>query len=500
MKLIQDNPYRIAGILANASEREVVRQKGKITRYAPIGKQVKSEFDFSFLPNVDRTDANAVNKAFSGIEQNQDKVSQSLFWFLKVNPFDETAITHLINGDKDKAIEIWEKVTDGKEVNSKNYSCFNNVGTLKLLGNSKEEIKAGIEAKIKLIESTSFANFVHTVADQTYTIDNQKQAEKFVDDLLKQFKGKYSNTDTLKLFSNCNGTTQKYLSQKFTEEPLHKIETQIESTKNKRKFNKSGAYEFGVKLFESCKADLATLKSLLGTSDLKYKMIADNLAKEVMQCGIEYFKELQEKKDPTEEGLELLNYAKSIAIGSQTLERIKSNIEAIEEFKDKEISQAIALLKSVKDAYETNEAQIKTQVRIQEASLSYGQSINWSKVNTLIRNSINWDKVVELILNVIPRQSIDKIKNNQNASKTSNYKKLVEFIIDKLNYSQKSKIQYLQYWETVQTTRSTSIPTSRTTTSSTYSSSSSSSGSEVPWLKIIGWGIFIIILIRACAE
>jgi hypothetical protein len=30
MKLIQDNPYRIAGILANASEREVVRQKSKI--------------------------------------------------------------------------------------------------------------------------------------------------------------------------------------------------------------------------------------------------------------------------------------------------------------------------------------------------------------------------------------------------------------------------------------------------------------------------------------
>ncbi|MEZ4986232.1 MAG: hypothetical protein R2795_14530 [Saprospiraceae bacterium] len=58
-------------------------------------------------------------KAFSGIEQNQDKVSHSLFWFLKVNTFDETAINYLINGDKEKAVEIWDKVTNGKEVTSK---------------------------------------------------------------------------------------------------------------------------------------------------------------------------------------------------------------------------------------------------------------------------------------------------------------------------------------------------------------------------------------------
>lgn len=331
MKLIQDNPYRIAGILSNANARELERQKAKITRYASIGRQVDSELDFPFLGNIDRSES-SITKAFSGIEQNQDKVSHSLFWFLKANTFDETAINYLINGDKDKAVEIWDKVTNGKEVTSKNFSCFNNIGTLKLLSDSKDEIKEGLEAKIKLIESSNFADFVHTVADQTYTIDNQKQAEKFVDDVLKQFKGQYSSSDTLKLFSNCNGTTQKYLSQKFTEEPLHNIESQIESTKNKRKTNKSGAYELGLKLFVNCKDDLATLKSLLGISDLKYKMIADNLAKEVMQCGIDYFQEWKESKNPSEEGLKLLKYAQSIAIGSQTKDRIKENINGIEEW------------------------------------------------------------------------------------------------------------------------------------------------------------------------
>ena len=40
-----------------------------------------------------------------------------------------------------------------KDVNSKNFSAFNNIGTLYLLENSKENIKQGITAKIKLIES-----------------------------------------------------------------------------------------------------------------------------------------------------------------------------------------------------------------------------------------------------------------------------------------------------------------------------------------------------------
>lgn len=505
MKLIQDNPYRIAGILANSSEKELQKQKSKITKYASIGKQVDSELDFPFFRNIDRSES-SITKAFSGIEQNQDKVSHSLFWFLKANTFDETAINYLINGDKDKAVEIWDKVTNGKEVTSKNFSCFNNIGTLKLLSDSKDEIKEGLEAKIKLIESSNFADFVHTVADQTYTIDNQKQAEKFVDDVLKQFKGQYSSSDTLKLFSNCNGTTQKYLSQKFTEEPLHNIESQIESTKNKRKTNKSGAYELGLKLFVNCKDDLATLKSLLGTSDLRYKMIADNLAKEVMQCGIDYFKELQDVKDPSEEGLKLLKYAKSIAVGSQTKERIDSNIGGMEEFKEKDITQAIMLLKSVKEAYENAYNEIvkmaKKQLGIYEEDefIEIGgqrvrmprlqhihnpfetRTINYSAVEDAAKKSINWEKVIELIEEVIPINSIEKIKNTSNTEKINEFKSLVKFIQGKVSYTYANKIKYLNYWEVARK------PTSSPTSSSSSTTSTSNSGSSGCYIATMAYG------------
>jgi hypothetical protein len=451
MKLIQDNPYRIAGILANSSEKELQKQKSKITKYASIGKQVDSELDFPFFGNVDRSES-SITKAFSGIEQNQDKVSHSLFWFLNANKIDEIAIKHLIVADKEKAIEQWEKVTEGKEVTSKNFSCFNNIGTLKLLGESKQELQEGIEAKIKLIESPSFVDFVHTVADQTYTIDNQRQTEKFVDDILKQVKGKYSSADTLKLFSNCNGTIQKYLSQKFTEEPLHKIEGQIERCKKKRKENKRNAYEFGLKLYTNTKDDLTLLKSILGTNDLKYKALADQLANEIMQCGIDYFNESQEnnsRDNYLESSQKLTKLADSIAVGKMAKDRAKDSLSTLEDMKDREINKAIAILSSIKLAYEKAISEIDAQVARMRMTMSYNQTINYSKVDKMKAECLNWDKVVEVVSDGISTNDVEIIQRCSNQSKVSEYKNLVDFLIGKLGPIQINQIKHICYWKDV---------------------------------------------------
>lgn len=373
----------------------------------------------------------------------------SLFWFLNASPFDNTAIEYLKNGDKEKALEIWEKVTTDKDVNSKNFSAFNNLGTYKLLSTDKSDIKTGIEAKIKLIYSDFFDSFIHAVADETYSIDNQKQSEKLIDELLIQFKNKYSITETWKLFERCNSETQKYLSKKFTEEPLHKIENNIESCKKKRKADKGNAYKFGLNLFTNTKDDLSILKSLLGTSDLKYKAIADQLANEIMQCGIDYFNENQEN-DSNENYLEssqkLTKLADSIAVGMLAKDRAKDSLATLSEMKDREIGNAITLLQSIKDAYESNKVKIEAQVLAMP--LGYNQTINWTKVNKMIEESIDWNKVVDMILETIPKSNVDKIRQVNDTVRLEKYKSLVDFLIGKLGFAQTNKIKYLAYWRT----------------------------------------------------
>lgn len=440
MDLIKNNPYRIIGILSNASARDIQTRKSRITAYAKIGKQVTSEYDFYFLDSIDR-DQNKIEKAFSVIQQSKDMLENSLFWFLSTNKFDETAISYLINGDKNKATEIWEKVTIDKEITSKNYSCFNNIGTLKLLGESQDEIKEGIEKKIKLIESEKFTDFVHDVAGTAYIVDNQKQVKGFIDDILKQLQGKYSNAELLKLFNNCSGDTQKYLSQKFTEEPIHNIESEIDNVKKQRNENKINAYTLGLKLQKNTNSDLILLKSLLGITDLKYKMIADNLAKEIMQCGIDYFNESQEndsKEDYLENAMQLNKLAESIAVGKLTKDRAKDHIATLEEMKDIELIQVVGLLKSVKDLYEENKekiyAQIRKELNIGNLSSSemirLSKNINMSAVEDHIKNSIEWHKVNGMINDLLSDNNLKKIKESNKDEQKIEFLELMNWLKD----------------------------------------------------------------------
>jgi len=451
MELIQNNPYRIAGILSNATERELQKQKTKIKAYSKVGKEIKSDYDFQILESITRT-VDSIDKAFSNVEQNQDKVNFALFWFLNANPFDKTAIEYLKNGDSEKAFEIWEKVTLNKEVNSKNFSAFNNLGTYKLLSQSQDAIKEGIEAKIKLIESEYFENFVHSVADETFTIDNEKQIEKLVDELLTQFKNQYSSSETLQLFSNCNGSTQNYLSKKFTEEPLHNIESQISRSKNKRKDNKIDAYQFGLNLATNCKDDLVTLQSLLGITDLKYKTIADQLANEIMQCGIDYFNESLENDSSDnylEQAQKLTKIADRIAVGKLTKDRAKDSLASLADMKDREINQAIAVLGSIKLAYDKAISEIDAQVSSMIMNMPYNQSINYSKVSKMKASCLNWSKVVELVSSEISLNDIDTIKNCSNQSKVSEYQNLVDFLFSKLGPIQINQVKHICYWKDV---------------------------------------------------
>lgn len=157
--------------------------------------------------------------------------------------------------------------------------------------------------------------------------------ERFVDSLLAQLAEKYSNNEIIQFFKNSDKTVLDIFYRKFTKEPIHNIESQISITSEKRKSDANNAYALGLKLYEDCKKDLETLRSILGKKDLTYKMTAENLAKEVMQCGIDYFIAWRDTKDPSTEALDLLNIAEEIAIYNQTIDRIKENIKGIEEWR-----------------------------------------------------------------------------------------------------------------------------------------------------------------------
>jgi hypothetical protein len=210
--------------------------------------------------------------------------------------------------------------------------------------------------------------------------------------------------------------------------------------------------------------------------------------------------EIDSETDYTEIAMKLAKQAEALAIGKLTKDRIKDSIETLEGMKEKELSQAIAVLRAIKDAYEEACRQIDKQVdellydtfgTIKFPKLNV--SINWSKVERMKRNCLAWDKVSEVIREAIPPQNIDKIKQASNVSKISEYKSLVNFVLSKISNSYKSRIAYINYWKTPELTTSSSSSSSSSRT--TISSSTSSSQSDFEFAPNAWWILGLLGLI-----
>jgi hypothetical protein len=374
----------------------------------------------------------------------------------------------LKSGDIEGAYEIWDKLINNtdeegkkiwKPVTERNYSAFHNYSLLNFIRANGNFSNAIVES-LYFLECDLVQKFVSSVADETHKTNKKELQLLFLNQLHSDIEA--NNKSLLPKFLETLNK-QEFIAKQdfmkgFVQKYIEQIEHKIETAKNKRKADKANAAEAGQELYTSTSNDLAQFKSIVGASDLKYTSIADKIASEILQCSIDYFNYMQEidsETDYPEIAMKLAKQAETIAVGKLTKDRIKDNIETLERMKEKELVQAIELLKSIKEAYETNKATIIDKVRAMP--LRYNQRINWSKVNQMIEKSIDWDKVVELILQVIPPQNIEKIKQASNASNISEYKSLVEFVLSEISNPYKSRIAYINYWETPKrTTRSQS--------------------------------------------
>lgn len=425
MQTIKNNPFRIAGLLANATEREILRQKSKSEAYISVGKEIETEVDFKCVGKIIRTEEN-IQKSFSDINQNQNKLEHALFWFTNEGPYDELAFGQLKAGEEQKAIEIWIKVTKDKDVKANQFSCFNNLSTYKLLSQNKEDIKDGIALKIKLIESNCFKDFVHLVADKTLSFEKDNIVKKFIDLLFIEFEKDFNTKEIYDLFELSTEKSKDYLTEKITSQPIRKIEHKIDDAKEKRKKNKIKAYKLGLELYNETKNEISLLKGFLPKSNLRYISISDKLANEVMQCGIDYFNESQDNDSTepyTDKAQELNNLALSLAVGQLTIDRANDSIKTLEEIKNQFIIDVINLLTQVKKAYEENRRKVLAEVKKLEQSepFLFGlKTINQSAVRDSINNSIDWGKVNEHLQEVLPKESLVDIKNSNNSElKTS---------------------------------------------------------------------------------
>jgi len=461
MEIIKNNPFRILGLLSNATERDILRQKSKIQAHLNVGKNINLDFDLPLFGELKRNQ-DSLSLALSQLESDLNKVQNALFWMINHSSYDQIALDHMKNGDHSKAKDIWAKVTGPKQINAQNISATLNLSTILIfqafVGSDIDFrlLSSGLAKKLHLVNSEEFGDFVHSIAGQNFRVSKDKLSEFLIssvcDELLKRYKSGNENTfDNIhELYQDIEGEYADLLKKYLSQEYFNIIENEISKAQEKRRLNAKDSIPCADNLVRSTEKSYNLLVKILGRSNFRFRDISDKLALEILQCGIDYFKAFEDSStDPSSESLRLFKKANSIAIGTLALERIKENTEGISEWiatkderdKNKKIRSEMDAIQSLIlniDSYDTaKEAVLKGKTYLKKIKKILGRKDEvYIELSSLL--------VMAILGFTIPR--INKIQSEFKPSNYQGYSPQISFIF--LQEEVNSSMELLNLLET----------------------------------------------------
>lgn len=367
MQVIKNNPYRTIGLLAGASLKDQTRQANRLKQFVEAEQEVTDDFSFPVFGNVNRT-VNSIGDAVSKLNLNNDRMNAALFWFYNGSHIDEASFDNLKDNNLQEAINIWERRTSG-EVSHSNHSAFQNLSTLKLLTAfnngtiNSTTLEEGIYLKLKFLESDFVHEFKEKIADETYRTNKNELELYFLNQVQNEVEKNtsISSQNLIEIINKQTFSAKEEFLGKFIQKPIEQIERMIEASKAKRKIKKDVIIA-GDTLYKEARPLLETLKSAIGTSNLKFQTICDKVSDEILQCGIQLFNDFRDSSsyDPGDSAMKLFTKAKALAIGKVAKERCRENTEGVQEWindkperdKQSKVIKDFEILKNLIDEYD----------------------------------------------------------------------------------------------------------------------------------------------------
>lgn len=342
MNIISGNPYRLLGTFSNSSIKDRIANTNKIKAYLKVGKSVSFPIDLANLMSAPVRTLESMEHTNGCINLPQDQLKYALFWFIKSTSIDEIAFGYLQQGDVVKAKELFEK----KETSS----SLINRGVLALIQN---DAITAIQCITKVIHDDDYRTaFVEAVCGSTFQISEESLAQLFIDELLIEMPMQ----ELMQLFwdNGASADDDSYLKNKVVAEQMVIINTEINHAKSVRNSDSDAQYRAGCTLMNRTKEPLSIIRSFLDTEDAQYQMIVDNLAKQILQCGINYYNNSQEHDAPNK-AIVLQKYALYIAVGKLTKDRCRKNVtilqNVIEQLPPLEVEEEARIIKEELNKY-----------------------------------------------------------------------------------------------------------------------------------------------------
>ena len=333
MNIIANNPYRILGVLSNASKKEIVANQGKIKAFLKTGKTISFENDFDAILSPIVRSNELLAQAVNATSLPKDRVAAGLFWFMSITKFDEIALNHLRNGDKDSAISLLRK--------KPTVSACINIAIINLL-----EEKWGTALYYYTYLLNSEERRQELLALLTENIGNVTEKEIvsiFVDNLLLynttinwmdfllqhevDIQGEIKSIGNFYITSNVYETFKKRITTNALKDIDQCLNTASSVKKEDPKANINAAHTLETK----SKILLRSLRACLGKDSKKYISLSDKIANQILNNCIDYYNYEKNNPNRAREIIAFLRYAYRTAEGQLVKDRCKKNLDIIKE-------------------------------------------------------------------------------------------------------------------------------------------------------------------------
>lgn len=307
------NPFRVLGVYANASIRDIKANEAKAKAFLNVGKEVSYPCDFNQWLSPIRRTTEMMASANSQLTLPNEKIKHALFWFVKVTPLDEVAFNHLANGHVEQTMGIWTK----KEC----FSSLLNISTQALI---QGHFVLAVKSMMRLLETEQYRHeFTNAVTDATFQISEEELVHTYLDIFTEPAYANALLNDSI-----LSEKYQRYIKEKLISPIISDIELEINKAKSIKRDNSKGRYNAGISLMNQADKLLSRLKKILSVADMRYQLIADKLGLEILQCGIDYFNN-SDDADAAHKAMKLQNYAHSVVIGQMAIDRCKQNTDIL---------------------------------------------------------------------------------------------------------------------------------------------------------------------------
>ncbi len=316
MNIIENNPYRQLGVYSNSPTRERVANHNRLNAFLQVGRKVDFPLDLTqYLPPINRT-SETVAQANAALALPNDQLRYAQFWFIKVTPLDDIAFNHLLAGNMDAAIHIWER-----------RECASSLQNRIVCALIRNEFASAVAYAERLYTQHSQAFVTAILGASSDNNAYPSLAFDFIDKLCDE-----AGAGTI-LPIVTDAQWKGHIAERQVPPLIAIIQSAIDVAKSSRGNGSTARYNAGVKLMNDTKEPLSQLRTFLSTDDLQYQTIADKLGLEILQCGIDYFNNSDEP-DAAHKAMTLQSYAMNIVVGEMAKNRCKQNVDILKKIID----------------------------------------------------------------------------------------------------------------------------------------------------------------------